>query len=188
MVGKTLRWLLPATVALAAALPGCGGDDEPACPFPVFDVRAGTWATGITLWETGADSCQEGTLTMADTLAFCVFDPIGVDDPNLPGNFCCDVSRNGDEVSFSCTGSVTQACTESIVLEGSGIVSSTEIDLTLSFVQRFSGPDPCPVYTAPCTLWAGFSGTWLSEEGGCGESAGASPAPLSFPLSFEAMR
>jgi len=182
------RGLLPTlALSLAAVLVagGCGGEDEQSRgPLPVFDVRCGDWATVTTLWETGVDTCQEGAYEMADTLYACVFDPIGVDDPSVPANLSCDVTRNGDEVSFSCSASNPQYCTDTYLIAGMGRVSETAVDLTLSIVKRSSGPDPpCPQGAAPCTLWAGYSGEWLSAGDSTSAGAGAASVRASVPLS-----
>jgi hypothetical protein len=168
MTGTMLRRGALGALVLVLAFGGVGGcdeDEEPGGALPVFDVRNGTWATTTTTWATGPDSCAGPPQEEADTLVACVFDPFDAEGGSPFPNFQCDVSQDGDEVAISCSGSITDFCTEGLVLEGSGRISESEVDLTLSAVWRYSGPDPCPVYVSACTLWVEYAGTWISAEG-----------------------
>jgi hypothetical protein len=178
MIGTTLRRGALGALALVLALGGaggCGENEESGETLPVFDLRDGTWATTTTFWATGPDSCGDPPPSSVDTLVACVFDPFDADGTNPFPNFHCDVTRDGDEVTVSCSGSMTEFCTEGLVLEGSGLISESEIDLTLSAVANFSGPNPCPVYVSSCTLWVEYAGSWISAEGDT-ECAGGSAA------------
>jgi len=177
------RGLAPALLLAAVLVAGgCGGDDEnPAGgALPTFDLKNGTWATTSTWWATGPDSCGELPPDSADTLVACSFDPVDIQDSGLPDNFQCNVTRDGDQVLMSCSGSVSQGCTYTLNMEGSGTILEDQVDFTLASVVRASGPEPCPGSVPACTLWVNLAGHWISSEGDslCTETTQAAPAGL----------
>jgi hypothetical protein len=153
---------------------GCGGDEAPPPPtISKIEVRNGTWHIHVNTTFTGPDSCLARTPVTADTNDVICNVSLVTGDTQFP--FTCDLTQNGSDVTFDCTGRIDLGiCWQMADIKGGGSITDTTFDLEFKLTQWVRAKDPsntenCELFYGrfvdACTTWVASTGSWVDSTG-----------------------
>lgn len=169
---RTARLLL-ATAAILAAAPGCGDDKKSTGPDDavIIDVADGTWREVTTVeWSEANPGCDllAELITDADTtFVLCELDVRDLGDAGED----CEITAEGSTVTIDCASAQTSgSCITTLTVLGTAEVQATSYTSTVTITLKVIG-DPLACGSFTCTGTIQVTGTWVSAEGECSDSA-----------------